>query len=1490
MWSGYDDLSASGNVFLSNTKRHYRMTRIYISAARTDLAHECRTIAAWLEGVGLVPVDSYGPAGQRVLESCLTDIDSCDIYLLVLGHYYGGRPAENNPDRLSYTHLEFRHSVACGKIPIVLQRKNIPDERNSNIFEPDEMAAIKGFREEVGKVARLGHFADDNTLKQQLQRGLDDALGRLGLSPVPQRLFDPLRRASRDLLDWPTTLPGGDWLDRPELATLCEGLQTDESSTTLLLGEPGCGKSALLARLGTKMQDAGWPVLGIKADLLPEDTLSPQALSAYLELPQTVLATVRALAVERPVLVLIDQLDALADLVVQHSSRLRLLLNLIRDLDELPNVHVVASCRVFEQRHDPSLRNLDASVLRLDLPAWEEVARMLVARGIQTGAWNAEIRETLRSPHALFLYLELIEGTAEPSLEGGFHGMLEVLWQRKVLGSADGAAKATLLRTVAEVMAEREKLWLPLAQFEPQFQSIQALQATGLLVGTEGDARIGFRHQTLYEFVRAKTFLAESGSLTANVLARQASLRMRPQLWHALVHLRRVDPDHYQDELRLLWTAELRPHLRMLLIEFIGMQSAPFLGERHLAFENFDDEWFRRRFLNVAVGSAGWFEALRLTHLPQLMTGPAADTYNAQALLDRALAFAPDAVIALLDSHWLPHADKDEPSWRVLAWGSTAPRDASWVDRLIRLASRMNLASSAISHAVGIVSQVLPEEAPRLLAAWMGAQWRRPKPTAADPNEDDVKNTAALLEGRDLYDIPAIAEAAPGAFIAALWPLFVDMLATVAAAPHAFVVGYRESLAIVDQLDEDDADARLERPFLEAMAKAITGWASAEPKAFMRFVSDHADSDSMLVHRLLTKGLASIAALEPEAALDYLCGDTRRLILGSYSDRHRNSRELIGAVVPHLDAEQFARLENAIVGWHYYFSAPQDDDADTRLRRLRWNREHRLRLLRTLPKDRLSPSSRLLLQQEERAFPNVTDHDVWMRGGVVESPVSHEQMQKAKDEHILNLFAELTEDSGWDERHQRMRGGLRDAGSALARMAEADPNRAVRLIRSLPFERSEIPVENVIRVLIKAGYGRNETYALIEEFVDKGHTGERFRDACVSAIEAAVDREHPLPEKLINLMESWLASVDPKSQEVSGDKPECEMSNSVLWHSGGMYIVPNGNHPFLSALSAACLYREPPWMDRWLEILEAHLERTESPRVWASIGWRYLRWLHLADRDRAQSFLDRLFAQYPSLLGTKLGVHLMAYLQHWIAPEYARRWLEIMEQADDCGAQGFGEVLMLRHALHPDEPWIRERIDTLLTSMDATSLDQRVGLTHAVVHLWAEPEHRNRVHADLLRLLASAEEDIGKALGHLFWSDGLMADLQTQEVFDTLLSNLPLLKRSQADRLAEHLEALVSFDPARVAALAHALLDQAGESMGNLGSSWYMTSEPLLAVALALQDMDEPHRSTGLALFERMLEYNLPEARNLTLDLDRRMPNAEAPRPPRRRRRKNIKK
>lgn len=1330
--------------------------------------------------------------------------------------------------------------------------------------------------------------------------GYQKALSKTAMLCEPA-LTEQICRASRDLLTWPTTLPGGEWLNRTEFDELRDEVKLSEHSLTLVLGEPGCGKSALLARLGQKMQSEGMAVLGIKADRLPEGILSQEALTQYLGLSIPVLIAIKALAKARPVLVLLDQLDALADLVVQHSARLRVLLNLIRDLHDIPNVHVVATCRSFEQRHDPSLRNLDATSLYLALPPWDEIDKVLQVYGVQAGGWNLELRETLRSPHALDTFLTLLGNIGELSVLHSFQSMLESQWESKVLCDHAGNRK-TLLLDLAREMADREVLSLPLAKFEDRYATVQELEAAGLLRKAEG--RIEFRHQTLYEFIRARSFLDEEGSLTKAVLEKQSSLRIRSQLWHALTYLRASAPDSYQVELRQLWQADLRRHLRMLLIEFIGKQPSPLAYEQQLSMQSLDDTWFKPRFLNAVVGSAGWFELLVKGVLPTLMARPATEAAVTIPILDQALGFSPEEVLSLIDRYWLPHPEKDELSWRVLAMGQAAPQNTAWVRRLEQILSRTELASWAIGHVAGTASMVLPNEAPRLIAAWLRYGWQKAlveNPRVHSPDSDAAieqdaeigasaelkKQATALLEARELHDLPAIAEAAPQAFVMSIWPIFLELLDAVTADAHPFVIGYRDSHTLATALT-DDIDSRLERPLIGAICLAVDAWAEVQSDAFLNFVNDQARHDLLTVQRLLAKGMARCAHHYPTQALEFLCADPRRFVLGSYEDVHRDSIALIQAVAPHLNEAQLQQLEQTIVNWKRYSAYP-DDDAKTRLERLKWGREHRLRLLRALPKERMTPTTHRLVNEEERAFPHLNDKDVTSSGfHAIGSSVSAEQMLKGQDEDILNLFSELTDEHGWDHPRKWMNGGSIQAGRELANLAKTNPERAVGLIRALPPEKNEIPVGDVLEALADSGYAPRELYTLIEEFVAKGFSSDHFRRDVAGAVRKVVSADNPVPESLLDMLESWLISAAPESQDIATDEKPEKREGSLLWGHGGILVHPSGNFPMLDALSVACL-NEPPRIDRWLTILERHLLRSESVSIWGMIGLSYLKYLDRAEPVRAQSFLDRLFHSYPAMLGRPEVVLLMANLQHWITVENAQRWLGLMANSGGYGHQGFGEVLMFRHALFPQEQWPREQVAALLSATESAKQEQRVGIAHVVAHLWLEPTHRSLSHGYLLRLLENTETDTLNALGAIFLADSLLLDSPTQELLDTLCLHPMLLNKQSANHLSEHLEAMVAIEPARVARLANVLLDQVGEALGNLSTSWYLSTESLLDIAMALQDLGEPHRTAGMALFERMLEFNLPQAQEMTISLDKRTPMRGAAPMARRRIRKKHK-
>ena len=136
------------------------MAKVYVSSTVADLQEERRAVMDWLVEMGHQPVHSYRPNSDTVRASCLGDVDTCDMYVLILGHRYGSQRAADNPERLSITRLEYRRAGQSGIPRIGLLRTSIPDVRLSDMNDPERLALVLAFRDEANREVRTGEFGD----------------------------------------------------------------------------------------------------------------------------------------------------------------------------------------------------------------------------------------------------------------------------------------------------------------------------------------------------------------------------------------------------------------------------------------------------------------------------------------------------------------------------------------------------------------------------------------------------------------------------------------------------------------------------------------------------------------------------------------------------------------------------------------------------------------------------------------------------------------------------------------------------------------------------------------------------------------------------------------------------------------------------------------------------------------------------------------------------------------------------------------------------------------------------------------------------------------------------------------------------------------------------------------------------------------------------------------------------------------------------------
>ncbi len=163
------------------------MAKVYVSSTIVDLEAERRAVMEWLRAARHQAVDSYLPDSETVRDSCLNDVDGCDLYVLILGHRYGFQLEAENPEKLSITHLEFRRAGQSGIPRIALLRTSVPDIRLTDLLDPQKVDLVRAFEAEVRREVRTAEFSDLQGLIQGLSTGVQSELGRLQTSSEGHR-------------------------------------------------------------------------------------------------------------------------------------------------------------------------------------------------------------------------------------------------------------------------------------------------------------------------------------------------------------------------------------------------------------------------------------------------------------------------------------------------------------------------------------------------------------------------------------------------------------------------------------------------------------------------------------------------------------------------------------------------------------------------------------------------------------------------------------------------------------------------------------------------------------------------------------------------------------------------------------------------------------------------------------------------------------------------------------------------------------------------------------------------------------------------------------------------------------------------------------------------------------------------------------------------------------------------------------------------------
>ena len=1310
-------------------------------------------------------------------------------------------------------------------------------------------------------------FAEDtNSAVHEIKRMLERPLFPPAALPRIRAVFG---RKSAALLEWPQSLCTGDWIDRPEEQKLHDLLTNEATSLVLLLGTPGCGKSALMARLAYELRAQGTTFLALKADTLPRGIDSLPELQAHLGMPEPLGVCLERLADDGPVVLFVDQLDALCELMVtKHSERLSVLLNVIREAFFLRhrNLKVIASTRTFEAKHDRRLRDLidlaerkeyREAVARVELGevAWEAVEAILTQNEVATQGWPAELRRMLTTPQHLDVFLNFLKDADNVSALTAYPRMLEEVWQRNVEDAEDSADRLGLVIALAEDLAEDEELWAPELQYASRWlDALKGLKSSGFLCTEGSRAVLGFRHQTLFDFARSKAFLRREDSLSNYVLSKQTSLFVRPILWSALGHLREVLPKRYREEFQKLWGGVERKHLRFLFMEFLGRQQAPMPEERGWLLPCLDDPSLKAKAMQSMMGSQGWFDILEPELLPRMMAEDDANAWPRRGLLIAALPFAQARVVALLRRQWLPRQEMDsETLWTL----RDAPVwDEATISVLENIVGRMDVAAWLVEDIVGKIAKVAPTRAATFLKTSLDFAF-------AEMERAEKPEFIKLLQVQEGYDIVKTVEAAPAEFCPVLFPWVIRVVER----DSTYDWRGRRYLSLRSFIGDDDDGSTLGHyPLLHAAVKAVTGFARVDTAGFLDKVRTWKNSDRMIVHRILGRGLTIAAPTHPKEVLAYLLEDPRRLGVGTFSNFQKTTKEIIRVLVPALSSHDRVLLENAIWSWEEY-PVEADDNEELKQQRQGWNEEKRLGLLAAFPE--LTRSADLQRKISEMLVEHgpVRDEDSTIRGGWIGSPVSAEEMEAQTDDEIVALF-KLLHDGQEHHPENWLKGGSVEASREFEKFAEKHQERAMAIIARFVPGSQERPAAHGFEGLHKGGLDKDCLFDMLRELHRKGFASRDIRHAAASVLVSRAQSEKGLPDDICGILRGWLAQFEDASQleqTVNGD-------HAILWGLKGHHIL-TVNSMLLDAIALGYICRDEPAYPEWLLALNEALAGSTSAHSWMRTI-RSLRYLQNAEHTRASAFISSLLAKHIDILQSIEGAMLLAYAHLWATEEIAAGWFASMrDAATPFTDQAFGELVALRHLLKPEDAWCAEQVQEIL---DGNGVEPkrvalwRLGCAHTAAHCWKGEETRPRATELLEQLGPTADEATAKALLTTFRvAAPLPLDAYSERLFQLLLGAPHLLDKGQEHFLVEALSTAVEWRPDLVWGICSRIVAMAGTQLGDHRTRWPLDSEHLVGIALTLHRLPG-YLEKGLALYEDMLELEAHGAKDALRDIDRR--------------------
>ncbi|MCA9190698.1 MAG: AAA family ATPase [Planctomycetales bacterium] len=1271
-------------------------------------------------------------------------------------------------------------------------------------------------------------------------------------------------------------------LDRSEILELRQKIANSTGEVFCILGVPGSGKTTVIKQLIEDCQSEGYYVLPIKADLIPVDCSFAAWLQQSFSGDRLSVDVIASVAKDRRVVIFLDQLDAIAALVDLSSSRLNDVIEFIGIASQIDNVSIVCSCRNFEFNHDTRFQVLNAVPIQLELPSWEAVSSELTKAGIiNVDGMPSEMREVLRNPQHFQLYLRCFKNIDESTAFRSYYSMLDERWNQVI----NTESRRDVVYELASLSIECESLWVPAVLLESQQQAITDLEAAEIL--SNDGKKIGFQHQTMLEYVKARLFTRNNQSLCEHVLARQHAVHVRPTIWSVLTYLREADPAKYAYELNGLFQSELRLHVRYLLFDFLGQVLNPSDQEVLQMTSRLAVDDDRKRVLISIQGNPAWFEKLCVTHFASQMALASDQAWPMIGVISQMWGQNRDACLRLIKRNWLPYPEKDELTRRTMTQLEKWDKDAVGV--VCTLIRRANVAEDRIWWAeqlVSTISQDQPELAPSVFVETMRRRWNGREPSGY--------RDGPLTDDKGWYDLPEVAKAAPNAFVKCVWPWFVEQANKHYSDQSSSVLNYYGGGLNDFEIDNTHGNHYI----VQAICIALKTAAVENSTEFVEFTGPTWNSESLPLHRMLAQSLEASIEVNAQAALDYLRQDQRRFFLGSYDKGEQyDSCMLVAALGRSLNQADIDELVQLIIA-----ATPYRADIVISEAQRQFEYEARQVLLASLPTDRIDRSVRAEYALGSEDIPQFGHVRSYGRSGFVrEIPkLSKEQLEVSTEAEILESVQgplELERDySNWIEAEGVFErpGGARAQTMELCELAKENYERVIPLIPKLCQQGSDYTVAELLMSLADSELPAEDAHRLVAELSQLGEASEHFRsNAGYLLYKRSKDG---LPTDVLALLHAWLlgpwpSEMSERSNNSNEDRKVESKPSPILWALGGSAVIHSRCYWALRAVTNGYLAKPPANTKNWLELIEQLIDSEISDGSWR-LYCDDLRWISIKGCDLvlAESVISKLFQRKPLVAQSAEGVRLIANVAYELSPAFVGSYLNDLKSSEDKWLnQAYGELLALLALRKEPHAWAIEELQTAIQSFleEPRKFEAvAVGLAFTAAHMWVEPDAQSDCRKILCSLMPPAGDAVGQAIGSVFFMrDNLAVDEDARRLLHSLSLNPKLLSGGFVEQLVDHMVPLAEYLRNEVLNVCELIVAHRGRELLSICHSLYQIGPQLVNIAMTLQRFDDT-RSQALELLENLLRIGLADANAVLNENDLKPGPRPATDPPRRRQRR----